>query len=69
MGNVGKIVFSGTAALALSESKTEKSGWDFDISKIVVPVDNKILVREYQKVQRKYYPEKDIFYKGSKICR
>lgn len=66
MGNIGKIVFSGTAAIALSETKTEKSDWDFDILKVAIPVDKSILVKAYKNVQRKYYPEKDVLIKSKK---
>lgn len=63
MGNIGKIVFSGAAVLTLCETKNKKSDYDFDILKIATPVDKFALVKAYQKVQRKYYPEKDLFNK------
>lgn len=67
MGNIGKIVFSGAAALTLCETKTEKSGWDFDILKVTTPVDKLTLVKAYKNVQRKYYPEKDLLIKKGEI--
>ena len=60
IGNIGRIICSGAAALTLSETKTEKSDWDFDMLKVTAPVDRSVLVKAYKNVQRKYYPEKDV---------
>ena len=62
-GNIGRVILSGTAALTLAKTKKEKSDFDFDILKISEPADSSILIKEYRKVQHKYYPEKDIFKK------
>jgi len=59
MGMIGRVIFSGAAALTLSETKNEKS--DFDMLKVITPVDKSILVKAYKKVQRKCYPEKDVY--------
>ena len=61
MGRIEKIIFSGTAALTFAEAKNEKSVVDFDMLKIAQKPDNLTLVKAYKKVQRKYYPQKDIF--------
>ena len=61
IGRISEIIFSGTAALTVAEAKNEKSVVDFDILKITQKPDNLTLVKAYKKVQRKYYPQKDIF--------
>ena len=61
IGSIGSLAYSGTYALTHSETKNEKSVFDFDILKITEPVDYLTLVKAYKKVQKKYYPEKDIF--------
>lgn len=61
IGTIGSILYSGTAVLTYYDTKAEKPDFDFDISKITEKPDYTTLVRAYKKVQRKYYPEKDIF--------
>jgi len=61
IGRISEIIFSGTAALTFAEAKNEKSVVDFDMLKIAQKPDCMTLVKAYKKVQRKYYPQKDIF--------
>ena len=64
MGRIGRVLFAGTAALNLAGSKKEESIFDSDILlKLIEPADYSILVKEYRKVQRKYYPEQDVYSK------
>ena len=58
-GKIGKLLYAVTAALTLSEAGREDT--DFDILKITKPADYTTLVKAYKKIQRKYFPEKDIF--------
>lgn len=62
-GSIGMLLYSGTAAVTLSETKAEKVYSEFDILKSIDSTDNSLLVKAYKKVQRKYYPEKDFFVK------
>ena len=65
-GRIGRILFAGTAALSVAETKQEQSVFDSDmLLKILEPADYTTLVKAYKKVQRKYYPEKDILNKRS----
>ena len=66
-GRIGRILFAGTAALSVAETKQEESVFDSDmLLKILEPADYTSLVKAYKKVQRQYYPEKDILNKRSK---
>ena len=66
IGNIGRIIYSGTAALTLpAEIKKEESNFNFD-SLITKRADNTTLIKAYKKVQRKYYPEKDLLIKKEK---
>lgn len=70
IGRIGKVIFAGTAALSFIETKKTESFFDFeDILKLSEPVDNTILVKAYKEVQRKYYPEKDVLKKESRVCQ
>ena len=62
-GRIGRMLFAGTAALNVAEIKQEDSIFDSNMLKILEPVDYTTLVKAYKKVQRKYYPEKDILNK------
>ena len=66
IGNIGRVVFAGAAALNFAEIKKEKSVFDSDILKLTEPADYSILVKEYRKVKRKYYPQKDVLVKKEK---
>lgn len=61
IGTIGSLLYSGTAAISHSDTSVKKPDFDFDISKISEKPDYTTLVKAYKKVQRKYYPEKDIF--------
>ena len=61
---ISRILLAGTAALSFAETKQEKSVFESGVLlKILEPADYTSLVKAYKKVQRKYYPEKDILYK------
>ena len=65
-GRIGRMLFAGTAALSIAQTKQEESIFDSDmLLKILEPADYTSLVKAYKKVQRKYYPEKDILNKRS----
>jgi hypothetical protein len=66
VGSIGRLVWAGTAALTFCEMKNKKSDFDFDISALLNYRDYTSLVKSYKKVQRKYYPEKDLLLKGAK---
>lgn len=63
VGNIGRIVYAGAAALTFCELKNKISDVEFDISALLDYRDYTSLVKSYKKVQRKYYPEKDILIK------
>ena len=63
-GRIGKILFAGTDSMSFYGTKPAKLDIDFDILKMAKSVDNKILVRAYREVIKKYYPEKDILIKN-----
>lgn len=65
-GSVGKLIYSGIAALTFCEAQKEKSDFNMDILKIALQDDNKALLKEYKKVQHKYYPERDVLIKTNK---
>lgn len=63
-GRISSMLFAGTAALSVAETKQEESVFDSEmLLKILEPADYASLVKSYKKVQRKYYPEKDILKK------
>lgn len=62
-GSIRSVLFAGTAALTYCDTKAEKSNFGFDLLKITEKPDNTVLVKAYKKVQRKYYPDKDILIK------
>ena len=65
-GRISRMLLAGTAALSVAETKQEESVFDSDmLLKILEPADYTSLVKAYKKVQRKYYPEKDILNKRS----
>ena len=66
IGGIGRLIYSGTAALTFCEAKKEKSDFNIGILKIAAPVDNRALLKEYKKVQHKYYPERDVLIKTNK---
>lgn len=63
-GHVRNIAYAGMAAITYCETKNEKaenSAFNIDILKLAEPVDYTSLVKAYKKVQRKYYPEQDVY--------
>ena len=66
MGTIGRVLFAGADALNLAEVKTQNDFFDIDVSKLMESQDYSLLVKAYKKVQRKYYPEKDIIIKNRK---
>ena len=66
-GMIRSMLYAGAATLSFAEIKQEKSAFDSDmLVKILEPIDYTLLVKEYKKVQRKYYPEKDLLIKKEK---
>ena len=65
-GRIGRLIYSGIDALHSTENFTSKNKENFldQITKIVNKEDYKSLVNVYKNIQRKYYPEKDIYNKG-----
>ena len=65
-GSVGRLIFSGIDALHTAENFNSKNKETFldQITKIVNKEDYKSLVNAYKYIQRKYYPEKDVYKKG-----
>jgi len=59
-GRIGKLLYAGTAALTLAGAQNKKSDIEFDILKLAKPADYTTLVKAYKKVQKRYYPEKDV---------
>ena len=68
IGRIGKLLYAGTAALTLAGTQNKKSDIEFDMLKIAKPADYTALVKAYKKVQRRYYPEKDVLNTGSEKC-
>ena len=63
-GRVGRMAFAGADIFAYINTKTQNSTFaKIDLSELKPQLNNKILVKAYNSMQHKYYPEKDI-YKG-----
>ena len=69
-GSIGRLVYSGTANLSYvnrarcGQDKAFKSA----ISALTDVIENRnytTLVNSYRKMQQKYYPERDVFKKGT----
>ena len=62
------VLTAGADSLSLCKSADAKDDNDFEISlkTILERYSNKDLVNSYKKVQRKYYPEKDVLVKDKK---
>ena len=66
IGTIGRVLYSGADVLNLAEVKTQNTLFDTDVSKLMDYKDYSSLVKAYKKVQRQYYPEKDIVVKNRK---
>ena len=66
IGTIGSVLLAGADALNSAEVKTQNNFFDIDVSKLMDYKDNLALVKAYKKVQRKYYPEKDVVIKDKK---
>ena len=66
MGTMGGVLCAGADALNLANVKTQNDFFDIDVSKLIDYKDYSSLVKAYKKVQRKYYPEKDVVIKDKK---
>ena len=66
IGTIGRVLSAGADALNSAEVKTQNTFFDIDVSKLMDYKDYLALVKAYKKVQRKYYPEKDIVIKNKK---
>lgn len=60
-GRIGRIIHAGANSLTVANVK--QKNLNSDLSFLTYKINNKILVDSYRKMQRKYFPEKDI-YKG-----
>ena len=66
IGTIGRILSAGADALNLVEVNTQNDFPEIDVSKLMDDKDYSALVKAYKKVQRKYYPEKDVVIKDKK---
>lgn len=66
IGTIGRVLCAGADALNLANVKPQNDFSKIDILKLTDYKDYSSLVKAYKKVQRQYYPEKDIVVKNRK---
>lgn len=62
LGTMGRAMCAVTDAVNLVETKTQNAFLGIDVLKLMDYKDYSLLVKAYKKVQRKYYPEKDVVF-------